>query len=243
VAILCGGRGERLSGHARSLPKPLVPVGGRPILWHVVALHRAQGFTDFLLLTGARGDRIAAFAERAAWSADVRIRCLETGEDTPTGGRLHHAADVLDGERFCLAYADAVADISLGALLEHHERVGGDATMAVVRPRLPFGVARLGDGGDRVHAFDEKPISEQWVNGGFFCLEPSVLERLGPDSVLEREPLSMLARDGRLAAYRHHGFWHCMDTPKDAVALNEIFAADPDRAPWLAAPAAAAVAG
>ena len=239
MAILCGGRGERLSGHARSIPKPLVTVGGHPILSHVIALHVAQGFTDFLLLTGARGDRIAAFAERRAWPADVRIRCLDTGEDTPTGGRLHRAADVLDGERFCLAYADAVADISLGALLEHHERVGADATMAVVRPRLPFGVARLGDDGDRVHRFDEKPISEQWVNAGFFCLEPAVLARLRADSVLEREPLAGLARDGRLAAYRHDGFWHCMDTPKDAVALNEIFDADPDGAPWLAASTAA----
>jgi glucose-1-phosphate cytidylyltransferase len=242
VAILCGGRGERLSGHAQSIPKPLVPVGGRPILWHVIALHIAQGFTDFLLLTGARGDRIAAFAERQAWPSDVRIRCLDTGADTPTGGRLHRAADVLDGGRFCLAYADAVADISLGGLLEHHDRVGAEATMTIVRPRLPFGVARLGADGDRVHGFDEKPISEQWVNGGFFCLEPPVLARLGADSVLEREPLSGLAGEGQLAAYRHDGFWHCMDTPKDALALNEICAADPDSPPWLAV-AAAAVAG
>jgi glucose-1-phosphate cytidylyltransferase len=242
VVILCGGRGERLAEHARSIPKPLVPVGGRPILWHVISLHIAQGFTDFLLLTGARGDRIAAFAERAGWPADVRIRCLDTGGDTPTGGRLHHAADVLGGERFCLAYADAVADIALGALIEHHDRVGGDATMAVVRPRLPFGVARLSADGDRVRGFDEKPVSEQWVNAGFFCLEPAVLARLRADSVLEREPLSALAREGRLAAYRHDGFWHCMDTPKDVGALNDLWGADPAGAPWLA-PSAAGVPG
>jgi glucose-1-phosphate cytidylyltransferase len=233
VVILCGGRGERLSAHARSIPKPLVTVGGRPILWHVISLYVAQGFLDFLLLTGARGDRIAAFAEQQPWPADIRIRCLDTGEDTPTGGRLHHAAELLGGERFCLAYADAVADVSLAALLDHHERVGGDATMTVVRPRLPFGVAQLSGDGDRVYGFDEKPIGEQWVNAGFFCLEPAVLARLQPDSVLEREPLSALARDGRLAAYRHDGFWHCMDTPKDAAALNEIFDADPEHAPWL----------
>jgi glucose-1-phosphate cytidylyltransferase len=238
VVILCGGRGQRLSDRARSIAKPLVAVGGRPILWHVIALHAAQGFDDFLLLTGAHSDRIAAFAEHAQWPADIRVRCLDTGEDTPTGGRLHLAADVLGGERFCLAYADAVADIDLGALLSLHDRVGGDATMAVVRPRLPFGIARLGDDGERVRRFDEKPVSEQWVNAGFFCLEPAVLARLASDSVLEGEPLSALAREGKLAAHRHDGFWHCMDTPKDAAALNEVYDADPAGAPWLIAPVA-----
>jgi glucose-1-phosphate cytidylyltransferase len=238
VAILCGGRGERLSEHAPSTPKPLVPVGGRPILWHVISLHVAQGFTDFLLLTGTRGDLVAAFVERSRWPPDVRIRCLDTGEDTPTGGRLYRAADVLGGTRFCLAYADAVADIALSALLEHHERAGAEATMAVVRPRLPFGVARLSADGDRVCGFEEKPVSERWVNAGFFCLEPAVLARLGPGAVLEREPLSALARAGRLAAYRHDGFWQCMDTPKDASALNDLYDADPAGAPWLAVPAA-----
>jgi glucose-1-phosphate cytidylyltransferase len=241
VVILCGGRGERLSEHARSIPKPLVGVGGRPILWHVISLHVAQGFTDFLLLTGARGDRIAAFAQRTAWPADVRIRCLDTGEDTPTGGRLHRAAELLGGERFCLAYADAVADIVLDALLEHHEQTGADATMAVVRPRLPFGIARLTADGDRVHGFDEKPISQQWVNAGFFCLEPELLIGMSSDSVLEREPLTALAREGRLAAYRHRGFWHCMDTPKDVAALNDVYNADPAGAPWLASRAARAI--
>ena len=236
--ILCGGRGERLADHSQSIPKPMVPVGGRPILWHVISLHVAQGFTDVLLLTGFEGDRIASFARHTPWPRDVRVRCLDTGEDTPTGGRLHHAAALLESERFCLAYADAVADIALGALLEQHDRAGGEATMAVVRPRLPFGVARLDEDGGQVRGFDEKPVCEQWVNAGFFCLEPSVLTRLGPDSVLEREPLSALAREGRLVAYRHDGFWHCMDTRKDAAALNELYDADPAGAPWLASPTA-----
>jgi glucose-1-phosphate cytidylyltransferase len=162
---------------------------------------------------------------------------LDTGEDTPTGGRLHRAAELLDGERFCLAYADAVADVDLGALIDRHERHSGDATMTVVRPRLPFGVARLSADGERVAGFDEKPVSERWINAGFFCLEPTVLTLLGPDAVLEREPLSALARMGRLAAHRHEGFWHCVDTPKDAVALNAAYEADPARAPWLGGPA------
>ena len=235
VAILCGGRGARLQEHTQSIPKPLVQVGGRPILWHVISIHISQGFSDFLLLTGYRGDRIAAFAAESPWPADVRIRCVDTGEDTSTGGRLHRAAELLERDRFCLAYADAVADIDLGALIDQHDHAGAAATMAVVRPRLPFGVARLSGDGERVDGFDEKPVSEHWINAGFFCLEPSALALLSERSVLEREPLSTLAKDGRLSAYRHHGFWHCMDTYKDAVALNDLWDADPAAAPWLAA--------
>jgi glucose-1-phosphate cytidylyltransferase len=235
VAILCGGRGARLQEHTQSIPKPLVQVGGRPILWHVISIHISQGFSDFLLLTGYRGDAIASFVANSAWPADVRIRCVDTGGDTPTGGRLHRAAELLDRDRFCVAYADAVADLDLAALIGHHDQAGAAATMAVVRPRLPFGVARLSDDGDRVDGFVEKPVSEQWINAGFFCMEPSVLALLSDRSVLEREPLSALAGDGRLSAYRHDGFWHCMDTYKDAVALNDLWDADPAAAPWLAA--------
>ena len=235
MAILCGGRGARLQEHTQSIPKPLVQVGGRPILWHVISIHISQGFSDFLLLTGYRGDAIASFVANSAWPADVRIRCVDTGGDTPTGGRLHRAAELLDRDRFCVAYADAVADLDLAALIGHHDQAGAAATMAVVRPRLPFGVARLSDDGDRVDGFVEKPVSEQWINAGFFCMEPSVLALLSDRSVLEREPLSALAGDGRLSAYRHDGFWHCMDTYKDAVALNDLWDADPAAAPWLAA--------
>ena len=156
----------------------------------------------------------------------MRIRCIDTGEDTPTGGRLRRAAALLERDRFCLAYADAVADVDLGALIDHHDQAGAAATMAVVRPRLPFGVARLSGDGELVDGFDEKPVSEHWVNAGFFCLEPAVLSLLSDRSVLEREPLSALAGDGQLAAFRHHGFWHCMDTYKDAVALNDLWDAD-----------------
>jgi glucose-1-phosphate cytidylyltransferase len=234
VAILCGGRGTRLQEHTQSIPKPLVQVGGRPVLWHVILIHIAQGFSDFLLLTGYRGDQIASFVADSPWPADVRIRCVDTGEDTPTGGRLRRAAALLEHDRFCLAYADAVADLDLGALVDHHDQAGAAATMAVVRPRLPFGVARLRADGEFVDGFEEKPVSEHWINAGFFCLEPSVLSRLSDRSVLEREPLSMLAGEGRLSAFRHHGFWHCMDTYKDAVALNDLWDADPAAAPWLA---------
>ena len=157
------------------------------------------------------------------------IRCLDTGPDTPTGGRVHRAAAELDGADFCLTYADGVADIDLEQLLAYHAGHDAPATMTVVRPELPFGVAAL-DGDGAVSAFCEKPRSEQWVNGGFFCLRPAVFELLRPDSVLEREPLATLAAAGGLRAFRHEGFWDCMDTYKDAVVLNDLWANG--GAPW-----------
>ena len=227
MAILCGGRGTRLQERTRSIPKPLVEIGGRPIVWHVIQIYLAHGFDRFLLLTGYRGDQIAEFVAAERWAAEVE--CLDTGKDTPTGGRIHRAASRLAGDRFCLTYADGVADIDLGALLRFHADHGAAATMTVVRPRLPFGVAELnGDG--VVRGFAEKPRSEHWVNGGFFCLEPAALEHLAPDSVLEHQPLERLAAAGQLRAFRHQGFWDCLDTYKDAVELNDLWAAG--RPPW-----------
>ncbi|HYZ82130.1 MAG TPA: sugar phosphate nucleotidyltransferase [Solirubrobacteraceae bacterium] len=229
VVILCGGRGARLQEHTQSIPKPMVEIGGRPILWHVLQIFLAQEFRRFLLLTGYRGEQVQAFVASEGWPADAEIRCLPTGEDTPTGGRLHRAADALDERPFCLAYGDGVADIDLAALLAAHARHGAPATMTVVRPALPFGIAQLnGDG--VVRGFSEKPRSEQWINGGFFCFEPSVLKLLDSDSVLERGPLERLAAAGELRAFRHEGFWDCMDTYKDAVALNDLWATG--AAPW-----------
>jgi glucose-1-phosphate cytidylyltransferase len=228
VAILCGGRGTRLQEHTAEIPKPLVEIGGRPILWHVISIYLAQGFDDFVLLTGYRGDQIEAFVAAQDWPDSVRVRCLDTGLDTPTGGRVHQAA-ALHGGRLCVTYGDGVADVDLGALLAFHREHGAGATMTVVRPRLQFGVAQLnGDG--VVRGFEEKPRSEHWVNGGFFVFEPSALELIGPDSVLEREPLERLAFDGQLRAFRHQGFWDCLDTYKDAVMLNDLWSEG--RAPW-----------
>jgi glucose-1-phosphate cytidylyltransferase len=214
VVILCGGRGTRLQEHTRSIPKPMVEIGGRPILWHVLQIYLAQGFRRFLLLTGYLGEQVERFADSAVWPGDAEIRCLATGEDTPTGGRLHRAAEALGERPFCLTYGDGVADIDLAALLTAHAENAGHgaaATMTVVRPRLPFGVAHLnGDG--VVRGFTEKPRSEQWINGGFFCFEPAVFNVLALDSILEREPLEQLAAAGDLRAFRHDGFWECMDT-------------------------------
>ncbi|MBV9802198.1 MAG: NTP transferase domain-containing protein [Solirubrobacterales bacterium] len=231
VVILCGGRGTRIQEHSAETPKPLIEIGGRAIVWHVIGMYRAHGFQRFLLLIGYRGEQVRAFVAGESWPSGVVIDCLDTGTDTATGERLLRAAPALAREeRFCLAYADGVADIDLAALLAHHRCHGAAATMAVVRPRLPFGVARLGGSG-AVLAFSEKPRSALWVNAGFFCFERSALAALEPGSVLEREPLERLAAGGELRAYRHEGFWECMDTYKDWITLNELW--DGGRAPWV----------
>ncbi|HEY2772077.1 MAG TPA: sugar phosphate nucleotidyltransferase [Solirubrobacteraceae bacterium] len=229
VVILCGGRGTRLTGQNGAIPKPLVEIGGRPILWHVIQIYLAQGFTRFLLLTGYKAELIERFVDDERWPPGTEIRCLQTGLDTPTGGRLAAATSAIGGERFCATYADGVADIDLRALLEAHDSWGAQATMTVVRPVLQFGIAEL-NGEGVVRGFVEKPRSEHWVNGGFFCFEPSVLELIEPNHVLERQTLGRLAEAGELRAFRHERFWDCMDTYKDAVLLNDLWA--DGRAPW-----------
>jgi glucose-1-phosphate cytidylyltransferase len=229
VVILCGGRGTRLREETQTIPKPLVEIGGRPILWHVIRIYAEHGFERFLLLTGHKGELIEDFVATDGLPPGLDVECLDTGEETHTGGRIARVADRLGGERFCVTYADGVADIDLAELLRFHAAHGALATMTVVQPELQFGVAEL-DGDDQVSGFTEKPRYEGWINGGFFCFEPGALDYIGPDSVLEREPLERLARDGQLRAFRHPGFWDCMDTYKDAVLLNDLWAEG--RAPW-----------
>jgi glucose-1-phosphate cytidylyltransferase len=238
VVILCGGRGTRLQeqgtaagGGGREIPKPLVEIGGEPIVGHVIGVYAAQGFERFVLATGYRGELIASYARDRRWPEGVSVECVDTGTDTPTGGRIKLLQSRLaEAQTFCVTYADGLADVDLDALLAFHSGHGALASMTVVRPELQFGVAELDGSDGRVTSFREKPRSEHWINGGFFCVQPGALEHMNVDSVLEREPLSALAAAGQLRAYRHEGFWRCMDTYKDAVALNDLWAAG--RAPW-----------
>jgi glucose-1-phosphate cytidylyltransferase len=230
VVILCGGRGARLQEHTRAIPKPLVEIGGIPILWHVIQLYAVHGFRRFLLATGYKGELIERFTDTCRWPDGVRVECVDTGLETQTGGRIKRLQPHLAGEaRFCATYSDGIADVDLGELLAFHADHGAVATMTVVRPELQFGVTELRDDGV-VTGFREKPTSEHWINGGFFCFELAALDYLEPDSVLERAPLERLAAAGELRAYRHEGFWECMDTYKDAVALNDLW--ESGKAPW-----------
>jgi glucose-1-phosphate cytidylyltransferase len=229
VAILCGGRGTRLREKTESLPKPLVEIGGRPILWHVMQIYAAGGCRRFVLCTGYLGEMVEEFVASEDWPAGVVVECVDTGLETPTGGRLKLAADAIGPGTFFATYSDGVADIDLGALGDFHRRHGDLATITVVRPNLQFGIAEM-DGDARISGFIEKPRSEQWINGGFFCFEPGALDYIGEDSVLEREPLERLANEGRLHGFRHEGFWDCMDTYKDAVMLNDLWSGG--GAPW-----------
>ena len=229
VVILCGGRGTRLQEHMPAIPKPLVEIGGEPILAHVMRIYAAHGLRRFWLCTGYKGELIEAAVAARRWPAGTEVHCVDTGLDTPTGGRIARVAPLLEERPFCATYADGVADVDLGRLVAFHQEHGRQATITVVRPLLQFGVAKLnGDG--RVHGFREKPRSEHWINGGFFCFETAALDHIGDDSVLEREPLETLAAAGQLHAYRHEGFWDCMDTYKDAVLLDDLWARG--EAPW-----------
>jgi glucose-1-phosphate cytidylyltransferase len=229
VAILCGGRGTRLQERTHAIPKALVEIGGKPIVWHVIRIYAAQGFRRFLLLTGYLGDQIAEFVAAETWPEPVEFECIDTGLETPTGGRVAKVADRLAGGTFCLTYADGVADIDLGSLLAFHHRQESLATMTVVRPYSQWGIALIDDD-ERITGFHEKPRLDYWINGGFFCAEPGFLEYVSETSVLEQDPLERVAAEGRLGAFRHHGFWDCMDTYKDAVVLNDLW--ESSDAPW-----------
>jgi glucose-1-phosphate cytidylyltransferase len=224
VAILCGGKGTRMREGGETLPKPLVEIGGRPILWHVMSLYAGQGFDRFLLLTGNGAGKVEEYAAGLPWD----VTCVDTGAETPTGARVHLAREHLSEHTFCLTYADGVADIDLRSLLAFHAEHGGAATITVVRPASPWGVAELE--GDSVSSFREKPQLDSWVNGGFMVMEPRALDAIEPEDVLEREPLERLAAGGELFAFRHDGFWDCMDTYKDTLLLNELW--HRGEAPW-----------
>jgi glucose-1-phosphate cytidylyltransferase len=249
VVILAGGLGTRLAEETRDKPKPMVEIGGRPILWHIMKIYSAAGLEHFILALGYRGDLIKSyFLDYYQLSNDLtigsdgkielhegardewRIELIDTGVDTQTGGRIKRLANRLRDDTFMLTYGDGVADIDARKLLEFHRSHGKLATVTAVRPPARFG-GLLFDG-DLVVEFTEKPqIGEGWINGGFFVLEPGVLDYIdGDEAYWEREPLERLAADGQLVAYRHEGFWQPMDTLRDVRLLESLW--ESGEVPW-----------
>ncbi|MEW5688103.1 MAG: glucose-1-phosphate cytidylyltransferase [Pseudomonadota bacterium] len=251
TVILAGGLGTRISEESQFKPKPMIEVGGRPILWHIMRLYSHYGFNDFVVCLGYRGYVVKEyFANYVLHNADLtvdlakgeieyharnnepwRVTLVETGEATMTGGRLKRVAGHLDpDEPFFMTYGDGVSDVDLGALLDFHKAHGKDATITAVAPPGRFGALEINDG--RVDRFVEKPPGDQGlINGGFFVLNPSVIDRIdGDPTIWEREPLEGLAADGQLMAYRHDGFWAAMDTLRDKNILEGLWASG--EAPW-----------
>ena len=205
-------------------------MGGRPLVWHVISIYRNQGFDRFLLLAGYLSEMIEDWLASDTGLEGIECEAIDTGVDTPTGGRVAKVADRIGGEPFCLTYVDGLADIDLGSLLEFHRSHGALASMTTVRPNLQWGVAEMSESG-RIEAFLEKPRLDRWINGGFLVLEPGALEYIGERDVLEERPLRQLAADRQLMAYRHDGFWDCVDTYKDLIAVDDLWREG--RAPWL----------
>lgn len=230
TAILAGGLGSRLLDETRDKPKPMVEIGGRPILWHILRYYAHFGHTDFVVALGYRGDVIRNFFERGGAEPGWRVSLTETGLDTSNGGRLLRLRPALGGGTFFLTWGDGLSDVNLNRLLAFHRFHGKLATLTAVHPPSRFGELDLE--ADRVQRFREKPRDEQrWINGAFFVLEPGIFDYIaGDETVWEREPLERLAADGQLMAYRHEGFWQCMDTGQERDALEGLWACG--QAPW-----------
>lgn len=230
VVILCGGQGTRLKEKTDSIPKPLVEVGAKPILWHIMKIYGAAGFNEFVLCLGYKGSMIKDyFTEEMKHHPEWRIDFADTGEATQTGGRVKKIQPLIKDSRFMVTYGDGVSDLDLRGLLKFHEKHGKAGTVTTVNPPSQFGLLSF-DGTGQVKQFQEKPQGNQWINGGFFIFEKEFFNYLEDNSVLEKEPLERLSKDGKLYAYKHEGFWKCMDTYKDTLALNELWASG--KAPW-----------
>ena len=252
VILLAGGLGTRLSEETNLIPKPMVEIGGRPILWHIMKTYSFWGFNDFIVLTGYKShvikdyfinyymrysDMTIDMANNSVELHNIRnepwkVTLLYTGPDTQTGGRLLRARDFLGKERFMLTYGDGVSNVNITGLIKCHIASGKLVTLTSVQPGGRFGSIEIADSG-KVESFKEKPVGDgAWINGGFFVMEPGVFDYLndGDMTVLERKPLERLAESGQLNAYKHSGFWRPMDTLRDKNELNDMWTKE--MAPW-----------
>ena len=253
VVLLCGGQGTRLREETEYRPKPLVDVGARPILWHIMKLYAHHGFRDFVLCLGYRGSMIKEYFlnyeamnndfticlgarhqieyHGAHEERDFRVTLADTGVETMTGSRVKQISRYVDGSIFMVTYGDGLADVNIADLIRFHRSHGKLATVTTVRPVSRFGVVSV-DSSGQVGSFSEKPRVEGWINAGFFVFDRRVFEYVDadPGCVLEREPLEHLARDGELMAYQHHGFFFAMDTYREYLHLNDLWRGG--QAPW-----------
>lgn len=249
VVILAGGRGTRISEETISRPKPMVEIGGRPILWHIMKYYSCFGLTDFIICLGYKGYMIKEyFSNYFLHMSDVtidmaqnkvevhqihaepwKITFIDTGEDTETGGRLRRVRSYIRGDAFCFTYGDGLSNVDVTAQIEFHRASGCLATITAVQPPGRFGVLDMQS--DRIVGFQEKPQGEGgWINGGYFVLSPKVIDYIDDDTTIwERGPIDRLAREGSLAAYVHRDFWQPMDTLRDKINLEKMWEA---RAPW-----------
>jgi glucose-1-phosphate cytidylyltransferase len=247
AVILAGGFGTRISEESEVRPKPMVEVGGRPIIWHIMKIYAAHGITDFVICAGYKGHMLKDyFADYFLHSSDVtfglrensitthdsssvepwRVTVLDTGAGTMTGGRLLHARSYLGEETFCMTYGDCVAALDVSALVDFHRQEGALVTLTAIQPPGRFGALVMEHGEDRITRFHEKPDGDGgWVNGGFFVVEPEALDYIpGDGTTWESEPLERLAAEGKVAAYRHSGYWQNMDSLRDKMVLEEQWA-------------------
>ena len=252
AVILAGGFGTRLSEETGVRPKPLVEIGDRPILWHIMKIYSAAGIDEFIICLGYKGYVIKEyFATYSLHMSDVtfdlrkndvkvhqngtepwKITLIDTGLKTMTGGRIKRVKDYIGGETFCMTYGDGLTDLNINDVIEFHRKQGALATLTAVQPPGRFGAFNLDSQQNKIPTFREKPQGDgAWINGGFFVLEPGVMDYIEDDStVWEREPMENLANDGMLSAYRHKGYWQNMDTLRDKNTLEELWQSG--KAPW-----------
>jgi len=233
AVILAGGLGTRMGDETASRPKPLVEVGGRPLLWHILKGYQAYGLSDFVICAGYAGNLITDYF-RQEQTEQWRVQVVDTGETTATAGRLRRARSVIGESTFCMTYGDGVSNLDIAKLIAFHRQQGKLVTLTAVHPRLPFGVVTFSRNGHSAVGFEEKPrLTDLWVNSGFFVIEPPALDYIeGDDQPWEQGPMTRLAREGQLAAYQHEGFWQCMDAPRDRELLEELWSGG--SAPWKA---------
>ena len=228
VIILAGGFGTRISEYTGTIPKPMIKIGEKPMLWHIMKIYSKFGFKDFYVALGHKGEIIKEYFSKNSFEWNINL--IETGEKTMTGGRIKRLKDIIGNETFMLTYGDGLSDINIKKLIEFHKKNNKLVTMSVVRPPARFGVVKLEN--NCVSYFKEKSkLDEGWINGGFFVMEPKFLKYIDNDETyLEREPLEKLCKEKQLFAFKHSGFWQCMDTKRDLDRLQALYF---ENAPWL----------